>query len=492
MPFGTWAPDQPALLSDQATLAQNVIPARNSYLPVPAPVEQSPALNGRVFESRSGKDSGGNAFNYAATQDRLYQVDPSTAADKSGMPYTTSDRGYWDSTSFGDRIIFTNYVNPVQAIQAGAAGNFTDLFTSADKPAARWCATARNFLMIGNTNDTTDGPVPNRLRWSAINNPADMDPDSATQSDYEDIQTGGAIQRIVGGKDYAVVFQENAISRVSYTGDATIWRIDPIDERRGTPLPKSVIGHGRTSFYISEEGFFAFTGTESIPIGEELVDTTFWNQFNPQNAHRMSATMTFDRKLAGWLFPGSGSTGGNPNKLFVYNWTERKWAEIFLDLENLTQSLTDGFTLEELNSVSASIDDLPYSLDDPIWQGGRLRLGAYTQMHKLAYFNGANLEAYVDTNDFQLFGGRRGFVDFLRPLIDGAVDVFLSVAGRDRLSDKFNAQAMYGPEVKMNAEGLCPVDKNARYHRVRARVPAGQDWTHMQGVRVYGESQGSF
>lgn len=481
VPFGDWLPDLPAFSNPGATVANGVIPKQMSYGPFPGLVAQSGALTARCRGASAARDTAGNTYFYAGDATKLYEIRSQSANDKSGATYTTSTEQGWEFALFGQTFIATNFDDHVQAITAGAASNFADLFTSTQRPKARHVGVVRDFAVFGNINDTIggDGLKPNRVQWTGINDPTDIDPDATTQSDFQDIGEGGWVQRIVGGVEYGLVFQQRAIVRMTYVGSPLVFDFSPIDRRRGTPIPHSVIAHGRLVYYISEEGFFVTDGSQSYPIGANQVDKTFWDQFDVGNAHRVSAAVDPVNKLISWAFPGTGSTGGNPNKIYLFNYVDKRWSEVDLDVQIITPAETQAYTLEQLDDVTTDIETLTPSMDSPAWQGGLYRFAAFDTSNKLAYFTGDNVAATLETGEFQIAQGRRSQAKKLRPQIDGGT-ITAAIAGRSRLIDT----ASYDSAATMDSIGEISVRNDARYHRVRCSIAAAGTWNHAQGVEV--------
>jgi len=490
VPFGEWRPDLPVLANPGLIIAKNCIPAEQSYRPFKGLAVQSDALTARARGAIAIKNSSGNTFLYAGDATKLYQITNQSVTNKSGATYNTSEN--WDTAVYGQTVIFTNLTDAVQSIAAGSGSNFADMITSTLKPKAKRVGTVRDFVVLGHTNDATDGVMPNRVWWSAYNDETDFDPDSATQCDYQDIRDGGAVQRIVGGADYGVIFQEFQITRMSYTGDRTVFRFDAMDRRRGTPLPGSVVGHGRLVFYMSEEGLFVFDGTSSHPIGANKFDRWFWDQFDIGNAERVSAAVDFVNKLYVLAFPGEDSSAGGPNKLLLYNWHDRKASYVDIETQIVFRAATQAYSLEDLDSIGSNIDDtsvFTVSFDDPQWQGGLYRFSAFNTDNKLCFFTGNTLAAQWDTGDRQIFRGRRGYIDNLRNLVEGdSVTVTAYVGGRDLLTSSNS----YGTGVTANSTGLHTVSNNSRYHRFKLTTAAADDWDHCQGIEVYAREGGIF
>ncbi|MGI9489100.1 MAG: hypothetical protein ACR2RF_25085 [Geminicoccaceae bacterium] len=345
--FGPYLPDLPSYANPGATVARNVIPAERSYKPFRTLQTVTDALESTVLGGIAAQDASGNKYNYAGVAAKIYQVGASGVTDKSKSGgYSTAADEVWEFTPFQNRIIGTNFADPVQGLDIGAAGLFADQFTSTLTPKARHIATIREFLFLGNTSDATDGAVPYRTWWSASRDPTDMDPDAQTQSDTEDRPQAGWVQRIVGGVEYGLLFQQTAITRITYAGGETIFQFDSIDRMRGTPVPNSVIGHGRLVFFWSDEGFMSNDGTQSYPIGEDQVDSKVAAQFDVLDASDVSAAIDPLNKIVAWRIPGVTPT------IFLYNWDDQKWAEIELDVDFLINSTTEGITLEGLDAIA--------------------------------------------------------------------------------------------------------------------------------------------
>lgn len=479
IPFAEWLPDLPDFANPGALTANNVISQGGAYRPLGGLSAASAALDARPRGAIASTDSDSNAYVYAGDATKLYEVRRATVTDVSKAGgYSNGSLDNWEFTSYGETVIATNYQDPVQSITAGGA-NFADLITSTRKPKARRIATVRDFVVLGNTNDTTDGAKQNRVWWSALDDPTDFDPATTTLSDYQDIPDGGAVMAVVGGVEYGVILMERTIQRMTFTGGASIFRFDTVDRHRGTPIPRAVIGHGRHVFFISEEGFLVFDGTTSQPIGHNKVDRFFWDNFDQTYLHRVSAGVDKVNKLIIWAYSDTNATDGVPNKLLIYNWADNRWTDADVDLELIFSALTQAYTLEELDEVSTDLDALGASLDSSEWKGGALRFAAFNTDDKLSYFTGSNLEATIDTGEKQLAPGFRSIVHGCRPLVDGGTPT-TAIGHRSNLQDSVT----FDTAAAINAIGKSVVRRNSRYHRFRVTVPAASTWTHAQGVQL--------
>ena len=488
IPVGEWAPDQPPLGNPGALQAKNVIPAENSYRPFRDLKSEITPLGAQVRGAFTGSNAQEVLFILAGTAAGLFIFDGFSFTDvsKVGGYSTTSDQR-WDFTAFDTRVIASNFTDPIQVLDLNdpVGTDFADLFTSTLKPRARTLATVAAFLMMGNTVDAVDGEQPDRLWWTAFRDPTDADPDAATQANFIPLVGGGTIQRIIGGAEYAVILQERQISRATYVGGgegSPIFDVIPIERRRGTPLPGSVAARGREVYFYSDDGFFYFDGSQSVPIGAERVDREFASRFNISDQTNVFAAIDPENKLYAILFPGPTATGLG-SEIFVYHWPTGRWAETEQIAELLFETTTQQITLETAGADFANIDTSPFantSIDSPIFKGGEMRLGGFDQTHGLAFFDGMTKRATVDTQERQLRPNRLSLVNKIRPLVEGGAPQ-VAVLWRDDLSQS-PGDSGFG---LLESDGQVDVHVTARYHRFTVRLEAGDEgWSHIQGVQV--------
>ena len=481
IPLGEWLPDRADFANPGATEALNVIPTADGYRPMPnLSAVSSNALTARCQGAVAASDTDGNVYLYAGDASALYRQGPDltlTDVSRSGG-YNTAADSFWEGVQFGQQIIMTNYDDPVQEITVNASDTFANLITSADTPRGRHIGVVGDFVVLGGTNDSSDGIVPNRVWWSANNDPDDFTPAASTQCDFQNLPDVGWVQRIIGGADYGLIFTERGIYRMTYVGSPLVFRFDPVERSRGTPIPNSVVGLGRVVFYISEEGIMATDGVNSVPIGHAKVDAWFWDQFDTVYRSRLSSAVDPVRKLIMWGFPGTGATSGNPNRILIYNWAEKKFSYTEIAHEIIFRSQSQGYTLDTLDTFSTDLDALPFSLDSRAWTGGELAIGAFNTSHNYGTFTGSNLAATMETSEFQPHPGYSDVVHS-RPLVDGGT-ITAALASRNRLTDT----ATFGTAQAILTDGECPTVGNGRYHRLRVSVAAAGTWTHAQGVEV--------
>lgn len=489
IPPAEFAPDMPALANSSARIL-NVVPrTQESYGPLRGLEPFTSALDAICIGAVSVEDADLSAFTFAGTATKLYNntggATTWTDVSQAGN-YTTSDQEYWRFAQWKNLILATNFGDPVQSYEMGVSTDFADL--SADAPQGRHVAVIRNFAVLANTNDATDGNVPQRIWWSEYNEPSSWPaPGSAAaaaaQSDFTDlVGDQGQITGLVGhlgGSDGAVFFARG-VWRMIYQGPPVVFGFYPAEGVKGTRASNSIVHMGPVVYYLSEDGFAVFDGTSSKPIGVQRVDKWFFENANLTYLDHVIGSYDPVGDLVLWLFPSSASESGAPDKILIYNWKINRWSYADVSAEWLVRSITPGISPDSMDTPFPSgLDSVPYSLDSRFFLGGAMQLAGFDSDHKLGYFQGETLAGTIETQEAQPFAGQRAFVRSVRPMVDGGTPT-VGIGTRGRLADSVT----WGSDVAMNDMGESPQRADARYIRAVVKIPASTDWNHMRGVDV--------
>lgn len=481
-------PDRGDFENPGLTVATNVLPrTQDSYGPFPDLTVYSDALTARCQGAFAGRSSAGNVTNFSGDASKLYTLSGSSwSAVNTG--FTTGADESWRFTQYGDRVVASNLADELKTWVLDSSSSFAQLSSAA--PKARHLAIIDpGFLMVGNTVDTSDGAVPNRVWWSAINDPTSWPTPGgasaqAVQSDFNDMPAGGWVQGLIGavGGASGAVFMDTSIFRIQYQGPPDVFGFYEVERARGTPAPGSIINVGSFAFYLGEDGFYVFDGARSTPIGNTKIDKTFYSALDQSYFHRISSAVDPINKLVFWAYPTSNASGGNPDRILCYNWELGRWTEAEIECELIYRSLSQGYTLDGLDSYSTDLDALPFSLDSRAWTGGRLILSSFDTDHKLAFFNGSALAATLEPAEVTGQNGRRLFLSGgIRPIVDGGT-LTCAVGYRDTPQ----ASVTYTTATSAGSNGVCPQRISARYIRPRVSIAAGGSWTHAQGYEPQG------
>jgi hypothetical protein len=481
--FGEWLPDLPPIGLQGSVTVTNVTPDAASYRPFPSLVAFSTSLGARCQGGIIATDAANNNYNYVGDASALYALTTQSFSDATrlvGGAYTTNGDDYWEFVNWGNTVIGVNgFVDLPQQISLGGA-NFANLSTGVK---AKHAAIMRDFVVFGNVSDSAANVY--RVRWSAINNPTSWTVDAATLADFQDLPSeGGPVQKILGG-DYGVVLQQRSVWRMLFVGSPTIFQFDKIHNAIGAYVPQAAIRYQNLSFFLAEDGFYAFDGSQLNPIGRGKVDKFFLSDLNVNYFLRINAAIDPINKLVMWAYPSANSIGGNPDKIIVYSWAFQRWALVEgLNIQFFMQSISTGYTLDGLDAVSTNLDALAWSLDSVQWTGGQIILAAFNSSKQLARFNGSAMPATIESGEFQLFGDSRALLTQIRPDIVGlSASATISIVNRNNLTE---SASVGGAAAYPNAVGFVQFRVDARYFRVRITTAANVNFTHIIGCEVDG------
>lgn len=468
IPVAEWLPDQPTNEVGSQHL-ENAVPQNSTFRGMNSFVANTDATDSRVFRGISALDSSGVVNNFAADSGKLYRLTAQTWADVSKAGgYSASN---WEFAKFGDRMIAVSKEHAPQFYDMGVSALFSDLVGT--PPQAEHIAVVRDFVVLGNLDDGGT-QYPSRVQWSGFNNSEIWGVDAAAQSDFQDLfGNGGKIQRIVPG-EYGVIFQENSIWRMDYSGPPTIFRFDEVERGRGTPAKNSVCWQGEQVYYWAGDGFYVFNGVSSTPIGAEKVDRHIKNRIDTSRYDEMVGVVDRRNRLVIWSIPLLA--GGS--ELVMYNWPTGKWGQASIQIEAINEFADSGYTLDELDAVLGNIDDNSINVDSPDYRGGALQLAAFNTDHKLGLFTGNQLTAEIDTKETSSPLGGRLFIDTVRPFFEGS-DADISLVTRDNSS----ATPVISSTQTVNNIGEAQFHNDVRFVRFRMTLSGG--FSHAQGVRAF-------
>lgn len=488
IPLGEWLPDQMSLESPGADKALNVIPlTTRTYGPINDLAESFNALGDTCLGAGSYKGNDGTVLNVAGTASALYNLQSSSWTDVSKMGgYNVAIGDRWCFSQFGNDVIATNGTDNTQLWTIGSSSAWADLGGS--PPVARFTAQVRDFVFLGRI-----ASMLNQVQWCSINNDLEWIA-GVNQGDEQEIPAGGSVMSMVGG-EIGIVISESAINRFSYVGSPLIFQRDTISIEHGTPCQNGTVGYQGLVFFVSWDGFWALSnGTDLVPIGDQKVDRTFWNdpEIGVNQAFLYNVIASYDpvNKLAVWAYPSVQSTAGAIDSMVIFNRTLGRWSFAQIPLEHVYSATTSqGYNIDTLDAVYGNLDAIPVSLDSPLLLGsGKFLLSAFSPNHKYATFGGPTMQAVLDTTEGQIVPGKRALVTEVWPLVDGGTAITVAVGSRNLL----NGTLSYATATTQNAVGFCPARIDARFHKARITIPAGSDWTHVLGIDVTAKPSGPY
>lgn len=478
LPFGEFLPDVPANRNPGVVVAINVYPDSSGYCPVKQWQSSTDALDARPRFALRARDFGGVGRSFAGNETKLSELVGSVWTDRSKAGgYATGAGERWEMVHWRNKILGVNYSNDPQQITMGGL-NFSDLTTDFR---ARHIAVIRNQVIAGNTFDATDGAVTDRLRVSAFNDETSWTPDPATLADIIDLQSGGAIRGISGG-EFGVVFQESAINRMTFVGSPTVFQIDQVLPGFGLLAPGGRARVGRIIYCLSTRGFIAvLDGSRVEPLGENKFDEFLLNDIDTDNLDRVSSVYDPEsgRVLLG--YPGSGNSGGRPNKILVYDTIRHRGAIIDMEHEFLWRGggVSIDLDTDDPSNLPADtiLDDVTISFDSSRYKGSGENIQAFDLNYQSGAFDSAvNMTAVIQTGEREISDGRNTRLNAFRPVTEGGT-VTAEIGTRQRLNDAVS----FSPSLNLN-NGRFTKRANGRYHTFRLNLSG--DWTHAAGIQI--------
>jgi hypothetical protein len=475
IPAAEYRPDVAALNAAYTDDVRNVLVADGSYIPAPSFFALSQSLESKPLGGVCVKTEGG-VYIFAGTSDKLWVLNNTdlTWVDISQAPtYAANDDAPWAFTAFGAFVIAVNKNDDPQVYEIGVDTVFRDLGGS--PPRAGMVKIWGDFVaLMGLTSN------PGRVQWSALNNCEEWTP-GVNNSDYQDFPDGGAVQNSSESTN-PIIFLERAIQRATFVpGSIEIFTFQKIHDKRGAKSPYSVATRGAYSFYVDEGGFFQISPDGQIaPIGFEKVDRTIFSRLNATAISKIYGAVDPFYSRVYWALDVNGT--GTYSEMLVYDWQIQKWTPIDINLLSIHPMATIGYTLESLDAISPSIDDLPFSLDSKAWQGGAPLLAGFSADFKLGFLSGESLEATVTTPEIGDTSGQVIRTTSSYPVVDTA-SIFVSAGVRMR-RDQYEPVVWLAERERSYNTGRVRQTTRARFHRFKMRIPAGEVWSHISGIDV--------
>lgn len=465
-----FAPDRSRFDATASGNIVNAVPIAGGWGPMRGLSVVSEALADAPKGAVLVRDSGGAYAVIAGTTAGLYLFNPAlgTWSDISGAsaPYSVPEGEFWSFAIYGAKLIAANIADAVQVYDIDAGGTFADLAGS--PPQARFCFVANGYLVLAGTNASD-----RQVRWSGLE---DIETWTIGEkgADAQDMPDGGVITGGLGDETGAYVFQRDRIRRMQFApGSQFSFAFSEVNNARGAVAPGSIVPIGLNDFvYLSGSGFYR--GAQSTPIGAERVDRWFYDQLETGAYNEVIGAADPFNKMVWFVYADQAGA----RKMVGYDWQLDRWTSSDEGPLWLVALANPGYSLEDLDDISASIDDLPFSLDSPAWTGGRPVFAGFDASNRLGFFEGANLAATLESAEVTLAAGRRAFVSGVRPMTD-ADDLTGQVGAKARESDAVSWGSATAPS---SVTGLVAARVAGRLHAFRLNIAAGDAWTVCHGV----------
>lgn len=420
-----------------------------------------------------------NAFEISATSGGTAI---STLGDSgSGTPTVTSSyaslsaNANWQFAQAGNLVFATQANAVLQVFDLSSPGAFAVALGS--PPQAAYISVVGRFLVLSGLLS-----APYRIQWSGLNsfNASASWTSGTNSSDFQDFPDGGIVRGVAGGDQSGIVFQDQAIRRMSYVpGSPIIFQIDRLTQDKGLFAPYSIVRAGEKTFFYAGQGFHKIEpGSPPVQIGRERVDRTFLTDLDRGNLQLFIGAADPRSSRVYWAYKSNSGTVGLYDKILGYDFVLDKFFPLTVSGEFLLGISQTGLTLENLDSLSASIDAMTLSLDNYA-TAVQPQIAQFNSSGVLGFFSGPNLEATI-TGSEQGTDGQKIFLKGFRVITDAA-----TLYGTTSYRDTQGASPVTSTETQMSTRtGRVDIRRDARYQRFGTRIPAGQVWNFSAGYEA--------
>jgi hypothetical protein len=441
--------------------ATNVIPAASGYRRFRDVVPISNAADDTIRGIFAVKNDVGDVTLFAGDSGKLYKFNTGTNnldnVSKAGG-YSLTGAEHWRFVQFGDIAIAAGGVG--ETLQYWDVNSSTVWADVPNAPKADFLAVVRDFVWTANI-DEGSGRKPMRVKWSGFSDYTSWT-SGTDQSDFQDLPDAGQITGLVGG-EYATILCERAIFRATYTGLPLVFQFDKVESVRGCRLAGSVCNYGHLTFFLADNGFHMFDGQRATPIGNEKIDKFFENDFNSAYRNEVSASVDPLNQIAVWSYPSQASPSGVPDSLLIYNYSLNRWSLVRITTDLVAPLFTSGYTVDDLDSLAATVDSLSIQLDSPSLRGGEFFFGAAVG-NRLHSFTGNSLVPEIVTGEMNLHKGKHSVVTRVYPYYVG-IENFCAVGTRNYMIG--NPAPTFTTNVPAGGDGYAEFRADGRYHRFK-------------------------
>jgi hypothetical protein len=485
LPFAEWRPDVSGLNSQFTADVLNVLCSAAGYIPFPQMAEFSDALAATPTGGFTATDDDGTKYIFAGTAEKLYLLNNTdlswTDVSQADTTYSSTTTERWRFAQYGQYVVAVNAADNPQVYELGVDSAFSDLGGS--PPKARFISVCGDFLFLSGLTDH-----PNRVQWSALNDITGWTA-GTDSSDFQDFAYGEMVMGVTPSTN-PIIIHKHAITLGTFVpGSDVIFTFQKVTDARGAAAPYSITTKGYRTFFADAGGFYMIgpDGAE-IPIGKEKVDRTVFTTIDGATLYDIVGEVDpFYSRV--YFAVRYASTTTAFDRLIVYDWELERWTQFGGNVGILfpLASGTIGYTLDNLTDLTGySLDDLPFSLDSQVWQGGAPVMAAFNANDKLCFFAGMASEATITTQESGDTSGKMTLVTSLMPIVD-TEEVKISIGGRNRRGESVSWTEEASPSANT---GIVRKKKRARFLRFKARIPAGTDWTLAQGVDAQTQAAG--
>ena len=362
--YGDYRPDVSDYEGQATRNILNVLPRGDGYGPFPDFSAYASALPAACRGGFYALKSDGTVITFAGTSNKLYKLNNTDFTwidvSKGASTYSAlSSTAQWQFAQTGNLVFATQANAVLQVFDLSSATAFSDALGS--PPQAAYISVVGRFLVLSGLLST-----PYRIQWSGLNsfNATTSWTSGVNSSDFQDFPDGGIVRGVAGG-EAGIIFQDQAIRSMSYVaGSPIIFQIDRLTQDKGLFAPYSIIRAGENIFFYAGQGFHMIApGGLPQAIGREKVDRSFLNDLDKGNLQLFMGAADPRSTRVYWAYKSVAGIIGSYDKFLGYDFLLDRFFPVSVTGQYLMGISQTGLTLENLDSISTSLDALTLTLD---------------------------------------------------------------------------------------------------------------------------------
>ncbi len=474
-------PDNAHLNSAYATEIWNVLRAESSYIPFKALQAFTAQVGAVPLGGITIRDDDGLTHIFCGTAGKLWKLDNTTLTwedvSKAATTYSATIDERWRFKYYKPYVVAVNINDDPQYYQIGTSTDFANL-----------PGTPPRMRQIAVTGDRMSGVDDDTMYWCDTDDISNWTTGTSGSQKFPD---GGKLMGLTDATN-PLIFQKAKIRLGTFVpGSLETFSFQTLHDQRGAAAPYSICTRGAVTFFADSGAFFMISSDGQIsPIGFEKVDRTIFGQISGVGLTRIFGEIDPFYSRVYFAIQVESTTDAF-DRLLCYDWQIGEWTQIRMSLNILfpLASGTIGYTLAGLDTISATLAGLPFPLGSKVWQGGAPVMAAFDSNGALGFFQGANAEATIVTQE--LGDPSAGVTRFneVVPIVDvdDFSDLRLSVGSRMRRTDTINWTSEFTPSTNT---GIGRKNVRSRFNRIKTVISAGANWTHCQGCSINSSSAG--
>jgi len=479
LPAVKWEPDRIGDGISNILDAKNVLPHADGY--------ETIGYSGKIDQAGSAPTSavytgiltpGVPRYHFISTSEKIHRYAPN--ADYKEMTGSVS-AGPWTFCLATNLVIATagSGGGPPQVAERDLASVFTDLGGSPPN-GFYFCDTVRDFVVFARQNGGY-----NRVQWSALGAPEDWTPSAVTQADFQDILDEGPIEGFVGG-EYGIIFFKHAIYRMSYIGPPAIFQFDKISttgllsdiETGGVVYNQAARLHDNV-YFVCQQGLGRIVAGQSVqfPMARRCARYIQYDWKGGTNLAQVCADPMRNIVVLGYGSFSGGSATAMDKMIFYDEVLDR-----FSRAEFAAEAMFVGGAVEFEGAGGQPYPQVTQTFT----------FYDTAHRHRMLLANGnpgaTALTPIVDTEERQMFPGRRAIVREATPHVEPMTSVTVAIGSRVVIGGSISRTS----GLPVNSNGWAGFRKEGRYHSARITTSAGEPdgGRIIRGVEVEAVMQG--